>query len=127
MKRSRPARTGDERPVRGGKLSAKDYDAYLALLDEADTAARGFPCALGPQFTVGYIMATHEEARKVLLMLGQDKFGPADTEIQAAVRGAGNHNRLEELTLRLKHATSWRDLLGLPALRGRANRRKRPS
>jgi hypothetical protein len=108
-------------------LSAKDYDAYLALLDEADAAARGFPCPLRPEFTVGYIMATHEEARKVLLMLGQDKFGPADVEIQAAVRAAGNHNRLEKLMLRVKHAKSWHHLLGLRAPRGRANRRKRHS
>jgi hypothetical protein len=125
MIRSRPAKTEDERPVRRGELSAKDYDAYLALLDEADAVARGFPWALGAEFTVGYIEATHAEARKILLMLGQDKFGPASEEIQAAVRAAGNHNRLEELMLRLNHAKSWHHLLGLRAPRRESNRRKR--
>jgi hypothetical protein len=53
------------------------------------------------------------EARKILLMLGRDQFGEPPADVQAALDALADVNRLEELTVRLKHVSSWRELFGL--------------
>jgi hypothetical protein len=54
-----------------------------------------------------------EEARRILLLLGRDQFGEPSAEVQAALDAVADVSRLEELTLRLKHVSSWQELLGL--------------
>jgi hypothetical protein len=54
-----------------------------------------------------------EEARRLLLMLGRDQFGEPPAEVQAALDAVTDVNRLEELTVRLRHVSGWQDLLGL--------------
>jgi predicted transposase YdaD len=64
------------------------------------------------------------EARKILLLLGRDQFGEPSADVQAALNALADVNRIEELTLRLKHVASWQELLGLPAPRRRSPRKK---
>jgi hypothetical protein len=53
-----------------------------------------------------------EEARKVLLLLGNDKLGPPDMETRAALEAITDINRLERLLQRLLQVSGWRELLG---------------
>jgi hypothetical protein len=64
------------------------------------------------------------EARKILLLLGRDQLGEPSADVRAAIDALVDVNRLEELTVRLKHAATWHDLLGLPSRRRRSPRRK---
>ena len=47
-------------------------------------------------------------------MLGEQKFGPPDARVRAALEAIGDAERLEALARRLLTATSWDDLLGRP-------------
>ena len=47
-----------------------------------------------------------------LALLGEQKFGPPDARVQAALAAIGDAERLEALARRLLAATSWDDLLG---------------
>jgi len=85
-----------------GVVSMKESVTYQAILEEGE--AKG--------------------ARKVLRLLGRDQFGDPPADVQAALDALTDANRLEELTLRVKHATSWHELLGLPLPRRRSPRRK---
>lgn len=50
------------------------------------------------------------EVRRLLLRLGQMKFGPPDPEIEHCILAISDLNRLEELFLRLLEARSWQEL-----------------
>jgi hypothetical protein len=52
-----------------------------------------------------------EEARKILLLMGQKRFGAPTPEVIAALDGLSDVAKLEELTVRLLEATSWQELL----------------
>ena len=65
------------------------------------------------------------EARKIVLRLGRNRFGPPDARVTAAVEAIADVERLEELGERLLSAASWDELLGLPAPR-RPQPRRRP-
>ncbi len=52
------------------------------------------------------------EARALLTLLGEQKFGPPDARVQAALNVIGDPERLEALARRLLGASSWDDLLG---------------
>jgi ATPase family associated with various cellular activities (AAA) len=60
--------------------------------------------------------ATFEEgeasyARKIVLVLGRDRFGEPPERVVAAVDATANVADLEALTLRLGHVASWQELL----------------
>jgi predicted transposase YdaD len=65
-----------------------------------------------------------KEARKILLLLGRDQFGEPSAIVRAALDGLTDVDRLEELTMRLKHAASWQELLDVPVPRRRSPRKK---
>ncbi|MBY0526159.1 MAG: hypothetical protein K2R98_22385 [Gemmataceae bacterium] len=54
-----------------------------------------------------------EEARNILRLLGHHKFGEPPAEVQSVLDGVNDLHRLEELTVRVIHAASWQELLGL--------------
>ncbi len=54
-----------------------------------------------------------EEARRILLLLGRDQFGEPSAEVQAVLDALSDVQRLEDLTVRVKRASSWHELLGL--------------
>jgi predicted transposase YdaD len=58
-----------------------------------------------------------QELRRLLLLLGEDRFGPPDAQVTAAVEAISDVTKLERLAVRLLKAGSWVELLK-PAPRG---------
>jgi hypothetical protein len=58
--------------------------------------------------------AMGEEARRFLLLLGEDRFGPPDAPTAAALNAITDVDRLERLGVRLLHVASWQELLATP-------------
>lgn len=85
-----------------GVMTLKESVTYQAIIEEGEA----------------------KEARKIMLLLGRDQFGKPSADVQAALDALADVNRLEELTLRMKHAASWHELLGLPVPRRRSPRKK---
>ena len=66
------------------------------------------------------------EARRLLRILGEARFGPPDAATASAVDGIDDLTQLEEYCKRLPTAANWRELLGPPA-GGSRRRRRRPT
>jgi len=69
-----------------------ESDTYLAILDEGRL----------------------DEARKLVLRVGQKKFGPASDDVVTAVNGIEELERLERLIEGYTEVSSWQELLLLP-------------
>jgi predicted transposase YdaD len=65
-----------------------------------------------------------KEARRMLILLGRGKLGEPAPEAMTLLDGVTDVQRLEELALRVEHATSWQQLLGLADPQGRSRKRK---
>ena len=52
-----------------------------------------------------------KEAKRLLLRMGQAKFGPPDPALAAAIEAMSDLGRLEDLTERLLLVSSWQELL----------------
>jgi hypothetical protein len=63
-----------------------------------------------------------QEARHLLRLQGETKFGPADAATREALEAITDLPQLEELGVRLLSAGSWRELLPLPPPRRRTRR-----
>jgi hypothetical protein len=65
-----------------------------------------------------YLMIVEEgcekQAKKTLLLLGEERFGPADETVRARLNAITDLERLDRQTQRLLKATSWQDLLDTP-------------
>jgi hypothetical protein len=92
-----------------GVVAMKESVTYQAIIEE------------------GELKGKVEEARRILLLLGRDHFGEPSSDVQAALDSLVDVNRLEELTVRLKHVSSWQELLGLNGAGRRGRRRKKTS
>src|SRR5262249_44801849 len=90
-----------------GVVTMKESVTYQAILEE------------------GQIEGKIKEARRIVLLLGRDQFGEPSADVQAALDAITDVNRLEELTIRSKHVSSWQELLGLngPGRRGRGRKK----
>jgi hypothetical protein len=101
-----------------GVKAMKESVTYQAILEEgkAEGERRGK--------VEGEARGKAEEARRILLLLGCDKFGEPSANVRADLDKLDDVNRLEELTLHLKQAASWQELLDLPGPRRRSPRRK---
>jgi hypothetical protein len=65
-----------------------------------------------------------EEARRVLMLQGEPKFGPPDAATRTALENISDLARLEELLLRLMSVGSWQELLPpQPQRRGNGRRK----
>jgi hypothetical protein len=53
-----------------------------------------------------------EEARRLLLLWGNQRFGPPDAVTRAAIDTITAVEELERLARRLLHTSSWNELLG---------------
>ena len=62
------------------------------------------------------------EARKVLRLLGDNAYGPADAATAAQLEQLADLARLEEVLQRIRSAASWEQLLG-PSVGRRGKRR----
>lgn len=90
-----------------GVLTMKESVTYQAILEEGEAKGEAR----------GKSEGALAEAKKLLLLQGTSRFGPPDEQTRAAVERLRNLPRLEELSVRLLTASSWRDLLRRPASR----------
>jgi predicted transposase YdaD len=65
------------------------------------------------------------EAKKLVRLLGENRFGPPDAQTATILAGIKDLPRLEELLVRLLHVGGWQELLGLPGQR--SSRKRRPN
>jgi hypothetical protein len=65
-----------------------------------------------------------EEARHMLLLQGETKFGPPDARTRGAIEAINDLPRLEELGVRLLSTDSWQELLAQPRQRRRNSPRR---
>jgi predicted transposase YdaD len=72
----------------------------------------------------GREQARIEEAREVVLLQGEVKFGPPDGATRAALNAMNDLGQLHEMAVRLVNAASWQELIPLPR---RRNGRRRTS
>ncbi len=92
-----------------GVVEMKESVTYQAILNEGKAK--------------GICEGEVKEARKILLLLGRDQLGEPSANQQAVLDGITDTDRLNELIVRLKHAASWQELLGLTGSRRRSSRR----
>jgi len=96
-----------------GVVSMKESSTYQAILEEGRVEGR----------MEGRTEGAVAEAKKVLRLLGEDVFGPADGPTVAAIEGIDNLAQLEDLLKRLRSATSWQELFAQRTRGGRGKRR----
>jgi len=117
--------SGPKAPRRAKDILAATY-VLLGLRYSDDFAYALFEEVLGMEESATYqaIMrrGRAEEARRMLLLAGETKFGPADAATQAALEALDDLRQLEELMVRFVNAESWQELL--PPSRQRKSRRK---
>ena len=65
-----------------------------------------------------------KEARRFLLLQGENRFGPPNATIVAALEGINDLKKLEELGVQLIQAASWQDLLKQASPRSRKPRQR---
>ena len=87
-----------------GVMAMKESVTYQAIIEE------------------GKAVGLTEEARKILLLQGRNRFGEPSAEALAAVNALTDVQKLEELAVRLLEASSWEELLG-PNGAGRRGRK----
>ena len=63
-----------------------------------------------------------EEARRMLLLIGEARFGPPDAVTQATLEQMQDVAQLEELGVRLGSAGSWQELMPPPPRRRNGRR-----
>ena len=100
-----------------GITQMKESTTYQAIV------AEGLAEGLAEGRAKGLAEGRVEEARRLLLMMGQSYLGQPSRAERAALDAIPEVERLEELTVRAPRAASWHDLLGLPAPRRRPRRR----
>jgi hypothetical protein len=93
-----------------GVLAMEESVTYQAILRKGRAEGKAEGKAEGR--AEGQVEGQAAEARRILLMLGRDQFGDPPADVSAALSGIADVGRLEALTLRLKHAASWQELLG---------------
>jgi len=64
------------------------------------------------------------EARRFLLLVGEEHFGPPSEAALAAVNAFENADQVEQVGRRLPHVASWEELLASPSRRKRNSRRR---
>ncbi len=70
----------------------EESSTYLAILDEGEL----------------------KHARKMVLRIGEKKFGPANDDVVTAVKGIEDLERLDRLQERILDVSSWQELLQVP-------------
>jgi hypothetical protein len=77
-----------------GVVNMKESVTYQAILEEGEAIGKA------------------EEARKMLLLQGRDRFGEPSAKIVALLDAVTDLGRLEALVIRLLHVKTWEELLG---------------
>jgi hypothetical protein len=122
--------TGPKAPRRAADVWAATY-VLLGLRYSDEFAHALFEEVLGMEQSATYQAIVRrgraEEARRVLLLQGEQKFGPPDDATRAAIETIGDLTKLEEFLMRFVNAGSWHELLPPdPSRRRTSRRRSRP-
>jgi hypothetical protein len=75
-----------------GVRAMQESDTYLMILDEGQ----------------------EKGIRQVILVLGEDRFGPADESVKARLNDITDLNRLMRIARQTPKAASWQEILGTP-------------
>jgi hypothetical protein len=75
-----------------GVRTMEESDTFLAILDEGKEKA----------------------FREVILALGEDRFGPPDESVKAALGNITDLDRLKRIARRTPHAANWQEILDVP-------------
>jgi hypothetical protein len=124
IRRVKERLSGPKPPRRAADVLAAAY-VLLGLRYSDEFAHALFEEVLGMEESSTYRAIVRrgrvEEARHMLLLQGETKFGPPDAAARAALENITEVAELEELGLRLLAVESWQELL---ARRGRTRRRR---
>jgi hypothetical protein len=119
--------SGPKAPRRAADVWAATY-VLLGLRYSDELAHALFEEVLGMEQSATYQAIVRrgraEEARRMLLLQGEAKFGPPDAATHAALESLGDLAQLEALGVRLLSAGSWQELLPPQAQRRRNARRR---
>jgi hypothetical protein len=96
-----------------GVVNMKESVTYQAILEEGE--------AIG--VAKGEAKGKAEEARRMLLLQGRDRFGEPSSKIAALLDAMTDLGRLEALLIRLLHVKTWEELL---SVNGTARHARRP-
>jgi hypothetical protein len=99
-----------------------DAESWQELLPRPPTASRDFGLKEYLTYQAGLRQGRVEEARRLLLIAGEAKFGPAEAVFRATIKALDDLPRLEVLALRLVSVENWQELLPPPP-QGRRRRR----
>jgi hypothetical protein len=118
--------SGPKAPRRAADIWAATY-VLLGLRYSNEFAHALFEAVLGMEQSATYLAIVRrgraEEARRMLMLQGETKFGPADAGTRAALENISDLAKLEELGVRLVGVDTWQELLPPPpARRGRRAR-----
>jgi predicted transposase YdaD len=109
-----------------GVVSMKESTTYQAILREGweEGKQQGLQQGLQEGLQQGREQGTVAEAKRLLLLLGENRFGPPDARTKAAVESIADVQRLEELIVLVQNVDGWHALLGLPRSRRRNGMRR---
>jgi hypothetical protein len=118
---------GPKAPRRAKDIWAATY-VLLGLRYSDEFAHALFEEVLGMEESATYQAIVRrgraEEARRMLVLVGEPKFGPPDAATRAAIENISEIAKLEELGVRLSTVDSWQELLSPPSPRRGNGRRK---
>jgi predicted transposase YdaD len=131
IRRMRDRLSGPQAPRRAADVWAATY-VLLGLRYSDELAHALFEEVLGMEESVTYQAIVRkgreqgrvEEARRLLVLQGESKFGRTDSATLAAIESIDDLGRLEALGVRLVSAGSWQELLPPQPQRRRTGRRK---
>ena len=92
-----------------GVREMKESSTYQYTLDEG--RKEGMKQGLKQGLEQGLEQGNIEEARRLLLMIGGKRLGPADAKTQASLKKITSLQNLEQLATRLLEVESWMELL----------------
>jgi predicted transposase YdaD len=118
---------GPKQPRRARDILAATY-VLLGLRYSEQVAHALFEEVLGMKESTTYQAIVREgraeEARRMLLLQGEARFGSPDSAARAAIESMADLAELEELGLRLMNAGSWQELLPTSVQKRRNGRRR---
>jgi hypothetical protein len=99
-----------------GIRGIEESSTYQAILAEgvAQGRAQGKDEGRVEGKVEGRVEGRVEEARRLLLLLGQSRFGPPIPATVARVEAITSLEQIEALSLRLLHVSDWDELLATP-------------
>src|SRR5262249_6240022 len=127
IRRMRERLGGPNAPRKAKDVMAAAY-VLLGLRYSDEFADALFEEGLGMEESTTYPAIVRrgraEQARHILLLQGEAKFGPPDPATLSAIEAVSDLVRLDDLSVRLLEVDSWQELLASPAARRRNGRRR---